>query len=274
MKDQRATPQLGLSGGFMAAWWAEVLKARRSKLPWVTALALVLATGVGGLFMYIQQDPARARSLGLLGTKAQLTAGTADWPSYFALLAQVIAVGGLLVFGLVVVWVFGREFTDRTVKDLLALPTSREAVVVAKFALSAVWCLLLGAQTYALGLMIGAFLDLPGWAAGAATQGLLRLLVTTVLTIVLTWPFALAASVGRGYLVGVGCMFAALFVAQVTATLGYGQYVPWSVPSLYSGLAGVGRATPGPTGFTLVALTGLIAVVGTCLWWRRADHTT
>ncbi|GLY44494.1 hypothetical protein Amsp01_105170 [Amycolatopsis sp. NBRC 101858] len=114
-----------------AAVWAEVLKARRSRLPWTTGLAFTIAAGFGGLVMFILQDVRRARALGLLGTKAALTGGTADWPGYFALLAQTIAVAGTLLFGLVVVWVFGREFSQNTAKDLLALPTPRAAIVAA-----------------------------------------------------------------------------------------------------------------------------------------------
>jgi hypothetical protein len=56
--------------------------------------------------------------MGLIGDKAQLGGGTADWPGYFALLAQTVAVGGVRVFGLIMVWLFGREFSDRTAKDL------------------------------------------------------------------------------------------------------------------------------------------------------------
>src|SRR5438552_1987956 len=112
-----------------AAVWAELLKARRSRLPWLTALAFTIVAVFGGLVMFILQNLDRARSLGLLGTKAALAGGTADWPAYLALLAQSVAVGGFLVFGLVVVWLFGREFSQRTVKDLLALPTPRTTIV-------------------------------------------------------------------------------------------------------------------------------------------------
>ena len=62
-----------------------------------------------------------------------MMAGVADWPTYLDLLAQSIAVGGLILFSLIGSWVFGREFVDRTVKDLLALPTARSAIVAAKF---------------------------------------------------------------------------------------------------------------------------------------------
>ena len=72
----------------------EALKARRSRLPWLSAAAFAVATLVGAMFMFILQDLDRARSMGLLGTKAALTGGTADWPGYFSLLAQTTAVGG------------------------------------------------------------------------------------------------------------------------------------------------------------------------------------
>jgi len=101
-------------GEIAAALWAELLKVRRSKVPWVSFVAFTMAGLVGGFFMFVLQDPDRARSLGLLGAKAQFTGGAADWAGYFALIAQIAAVGGLLVFGVVIIWLFGREFSDRT----------------------------------------------------------------------------------------------------------------------------------------------------------------
>ena len=75
--------------------------------------------------MIILKDPEAARSMGLISTKAQLAAGVADWPAFFGMLAQAIAIGGAIVFAILTAWVFGREFSDRTAKELLALPTSR-----------------------------------------------------------------------------------------------------------------------------------------------------
>jgi ABC-2 type transport system permease protein len=251
----------------------ELLKVRRSRLPWVTVVAFTIVAGVGGLFMFILQDPGRARALGLLGAKASLSGGTADWPGYFALLAQAVAVGGGLIYGLVVIWLFGREFADRTVKDLLALPTSRGAVVGAKFVVAAGWCLLLAVQVYLLGLLIGAALHLPGWSVMTAAVALGRLLVTAAMAVSLATPLGLAASVGRGYLAAVAVMFAAVFAAQVIAVLGYGRWFPWSVPAIYSGAGGPDQPPPGPVGYSLVVLVGVAAVAGTGAWWRHADQT-
>ncbi|NUT48863.1 MAG: ABC transporter permease subunit, partial [Saccharothrix sp.] len=219
----------------------EALKARRSRMPWVTALAFAVAALVGGLFMFVLQDQQRAHALGLLGTKAALVGGDADWPGYLALLAQTTAVGGTVVFGLVLVWLFGREFAHHTVKDLLALPTPRTAVVTAKFAVAFAWCLALAAQLAALGLVIGAVLRLPGWTTGVVLGGLVKVAVTAVLTAAVMTPVALAASAGRGYLPGFGAVLCTVFLAQIVAALGHGHLFPWSVPTLFSGVAGTDR---------------------------------
>ena len=72
----------------VAACWTESLKARRSLVPRVTAVGFGLAPLVGGLFMFIVAEPERARSMGLLAAKAQLSGATADWPGYFGLLGK------------------------------------------------------------------------------------------------------------------------------------------------------------------------------------------
>ncbi|GAA3624360.1 ABC transporter permease [Nonomuraea rosea] len=255
------------------ALWAELLKVRRSRLPWITALAFTVAALVCGMFMFILADPARARALGLLGGKAQLSGASADWPGYLALLAQAGAVGGGGVYGLIAIWLFGREFSDHTATDLLALPTSRTAVVAAKFAVAAVWALLLAVLLAGLGLLIGSLLGLPAWSAPAAATGLAHILAAAMLAALASAPLALAASVGRGYLAAVGVLFGLVFCAQVIAALGYGAYFPWSVPGLYAGIAGAGQDPPGLLGLLLVAATGVVGVVTTAVWWNRADHT-
>ncbi|MEU6721156.1 ABC transporter permease [Nonomuraea sp. NPDC046802] len=255
------------------ALWAELLKVRRSRLPWITALAFTVAALVCGMFMFILADPARARALGLLGGKAQLSGASADWPGYLALLAQAVAVGGLGVYGLIAIWLFGREFSDHTATDLLALPTSRTAVVAAKFTVAALWALLLAVLLAGLGLLIGVLLGLPAWSAPAVFDGLSRILAAAALAALTTTPLALAASVGRGYLAAVGVLFGIIFVSQIVAALGYGAVFPWSVPGLYAGIAGAGQDPPGPLGLLLVAAIGAAGVTSTAAWWNRANHT-
>src|SRR4030095_8125303 len=124
---------------FQSALWAETLKARRSKVPLLAGLGFTLAPLVDGLLMFIMKDPERAREMGLLSVKAQMAMSTAEWGTFFGVLSQAVAIGGQIVFAIVTAWIFGREFSDHTAKDLMALPTSRENIVAAKLVVISGW---------------------------------------------------------------------------------------------------------------------------------------
>lgn len=258
--------------GFGAALWAETLKARRSPVAWLASAGLLLLPAVGGLFMIILRDPNAARDMGLISAKAQLTAGSADWPSLFGILSQGLAVGGSIVFALITAWVFGREFSDRTAKELLAVPTGRGAVVAAKFVLVAVWVAGLAALVFVAGLGVGSALSLPGWSSDVAGAALGTLAVTTGLSILLLAWVAFFAGAGHGYLPPLGWAFLTTALAQIAVVMGWGDRFPWAVPALLSDLAGPSQGLLGPHSYALVAATGLLGLWATFTWWRRADH--
>jgi ABC-2 type transport system permease protein len=264
-------------GEIAPALWVELQKVRRSKTLWITALAFSLLTFIGGLFMFILKDPELAHRLGIVGAKAQIFGGSADWPSFFNLVLLLVSVGGLVIFGFIFVWIFGREFSDKTVYDMLSLPTSRVTIVIAKIITAAYWSVALILLVFILMLGIGAMLQLPGWSAATVLTGLERMLVTGSLTILLCISFALVASIARGYLPAVGCIFLVLLLGEVFNTLGYGQYFPWAIPALYSGAATAltgEAATPlGLVSYILVGVVSIVSLVITGTWWRYADQT-
>lgn len=252
----------------MQATWVELFKARRSKMPLLTGLGFLMIPFVGGFFMIVLKDPELAKQAGLISAKAQMLAGVADWPTYLSLLAQATAVGGLILFSLIGSWVFGREFSDRTVKDLLALPTPRTAIVAAKFFVIAIWSVALVAIIYLVGLGVGVAVDLPPVAAGVIGQDSAKIVITAALTIVSITPIIFFASAGHGYLPPMGVAILAIFLSQIIAVAGWGEYFPWSIPALYSQGDDLGMIS-----FVIVAVTGIVGVVATFAWWQRADQT-
>lgn len=258
---------------FSSAIWAETLKMRRSKVPLFTALGFSIAPLVGGLFMVILKDPEAARSMGLISAKAQLVAGVADWPAYFNILAQAVAVGGAILFAIVTAWVFGREFSDHTAKELLALPTSREAIVGAKFIVIGVWTTLLSLFIFLLGLIVGGLVDIPGWSTQLLITAFGDVIGSAALTIALLPFVALLASVGRGYLPSFGWTILSVALAQIAAVTGWGDWFPWSIPALFSGAAGPRADLMGTHSYIIVILASLIGLAATFYWWRNADQT-
>lgn len=254
---------------YRAALGAEILKARRSKVPALTLVAVTAAGGVAGLFMVITLDPERAQRLGLLRQKAQLTGLTADWTGLLSFLAQLVAVGDLLLFAFITTWVFGREAAEGTLRYLLALPVPRSSVVLAKFTVVTCWAALTDLWLAGVTLLLGRLLELPGGGPHVVLTGLAHAGVAAALMLLATTPVALIASAGRGYLAPLASAIVALVVAQVAAALGWGALVPWSVPAVAAGLA-PGTAL-GPSGVTVAALTGVGGVLGTLAWWRGAN---
>jgi hypothetical protein len=94
------------------------------------------------------------------------------------------------------------------------------------------------AVIFVIGLLVGNAVGLPGWSTGLLWLGALNLFLTALLTLALMPPVVLVASAGRGYLPRMGWMFLTIFLAQILAATGWGAWFPWSVPPLFSGLAG------------------------------------
>ena len=258
---------------FRQALWVELLKARRSRMPLLTALGFALAPLAGGFFMIVLKDPALARRMGMISAKAQIVAGSADWPTYLSLLAQATALGGFMLFSLIAAWVFGREYSDHTIKDLLALPTPRRSIVLAKFVVFALWALLLTLEVYLLGLLVGMLVGLPPASAAVMIEGSVTLAGTAALTILIASPVAFFAGVGRGYLAPMGAAILLLILAQVVAAAGWGEYFPWAIPALHAGMAGPELGQMGPVSYALVLTTALAGIAATLVWWEWADQT-
>jgi ABC-2 type transport system permease protein len=219
--------------------------------------------------IFVARNPEVSAQLGLVSAKANLLAYSAtDWPAYLKLQSQVIAAGGFFFSVLAIAWVFGREFADGTLKDMLAVPVPRSKIVVAKFGVAVAWSAVTTVVVLISGLVVGALLRLPGGSAGSILAGVLGISIAAGLAIVTVLPFALFASVGRGYLLPLGAAVLTLMAANLVALLGWGAYFPWAVPLLFA----MGKDTLPPVSYAIVLLTGALGVVATDLWWRSADQ--
>ena len=250
--------------------WVEMRKALRSKMPLGTVLgSLFMPLGIGFL-IFVSRNPDISQKLGLISAKANLMAYSAtDWPTYLGLSGMIIAAGGFLLFLLIISWVFGREFTDRTLKDMLAVPVLRSSILLAKFIVVAVWSAGLTIVIFIASLITGALIQLPGGSLSVVLHGSAVALISSGLAIMVVLPFALLASVGRGYLLPIGVAILASMMTQVVSLIGWGDYFPWAVPGLFA----QGKGSLPPISYVIVLLTGLAGMIGTYLWWMRADQS-
>jgi ABC-2 type transport system permease protein len=252
---------------------AEILKVRHASILWITALAFGLGPLMGAIFMLMMKDPAAFEASGTLGTKAQLMNFTADWASYFNILNQALAVGGVLVFGFVISWIFGREYVEDTAKDLLALPSSRTSILKAKFMVYLIWCLGLTLLNLLLCLLIGSLIDLPGFTFDLLIDEIAVYFLTAFLTLLLGAPLAWMAVWSKGYLAPLGLVVLVLVLAQIVAATGYGHYFPWAIPGMFSGAGGDYREKLDFFSYSSLFLTGLLGYGAAWWYWKYADQT-
>jgi ABC-2 type transport system permease protein len=258
---------------FHSALWAETLKVLRSKVILFTVIAFSLIPLAGGLFLIILKDPEAAKSMGLISMKAQIAVGAADWSSFFNLLTQAVAAGGMILFSIIPIWVFGREFSEHTVKELLSLPTSREVIVSAKFVVTFVWALILTLFLFVVGLIVGALVVIPGWSTELLRTAYTDMMAGAVIALAMMPFVAFFSSLGRGYLLPFGWIFLTLFFSQIMARLGWGDWFPWSVPALFAGMVGPRAEVIGLHSYVMVILAAIIGFAATYYWWRSADQT-
>ena len=256
-----------------AAFIVEILKIRKSKIFGFSILFFLFVSFMMGLLFFVQKHPEIASKLGMIGTKASiLRLGKADWPTYLGLLTQGLAGIGLVGFGFVTTWVFGREYSDHTVKDILALPVSRSYIVLSKFTVIVLWCILLTIFYFIFGLIAGKLIDIPGWSGDLVSEYEHIFTITSLLTILLCTPVAFFASYSRGYMLPIGFVILTMIVANFTGLVGLGPYFPWAIPGLYCVPNGTDGMQLSVASYIILFITSIAGLAGTLAWWRFADQ--
>jgi ABC-2 type transport system permease protein len=249
--------------------WVEWRKAVSSKIPLWTAICSIFMPLAIAFLIFAARNPEISQKLGLISVKANLVAySSTNWSSYLGLTGMIIAAGGFFLFVLAVSWIFGREFADGTVKDMLAVPVQRSSILLAKLIVAAIWFILLTIVILIVSLIMGAVINLPGGSFDTILQSIFLVLITDCLVIAVSLPFALVASAGRGYILPLGLAVLTLILTNVVAIAGWGDYFPWAIPGIFA----QGKNTLTPVSYLIAVLTGLAGMAGTYFWWKYADQ--
>ena len=249
--------------------WIEARKAVRSKMPlWTTLGSLFMPLGIAFL-IFVARNPEITKRLGLVSAKANLMAYSAtDWKSYLVLFAEIISAGGFFFFIISVSWVFGREFTDGTLKDMLAVPVRRSTILLAKFIVVVAWCAGMAIIMLLFGLIVGILVQLPGGSLEVILAGSIVDIITIGLIIAVVLPFAFFAGLGRGYLLPIALAVLMVITANLVMALGWADYFPWAVPTLFA----QDSSSLTPASYAVVFITCLVGMIATYLWWKYADQ--
>ena len=239
----------------------ELAKLVHATVVRVTTAAIVLGISLICSTMLLAvhtSDPQLAAKLGPL-------IDPGGWTGYFMVAVQVTGAAGYVGYGVVLSWLFSREFAEGTISGLFAIPVSRATIATAKLIVYLVWGLVTSAALL-LALIVLGFAAGLGSMPTDAVPAMGRELGLSVFTVVLATPAAWAATLGRSVLAGIGTTIAILITSQVSVIAGAGGWFPFSAPALWAISTGI---TVTPFQLTLVIPVVAAAVALTVQSWQR-----
>ncbi|MBP7506248.1 MAG: ABC transporter permease [Prolixibacteraceae bacterium] len=256
-----------------AALWVEILKVRKSKVFWISVIFFCFIPMALALMIFVQKYPEIAAKLGMIGEKAELMKlGEPVWSNFFNLINMFLSAVGLIGFGFITSWIFGQEYSDKTLKDVLALPVSRGYIVTAKLITALIWSVILSAVFFILSLLMGKIVGISDWSAEIFRESLTIFIIIMLLTIMLCTPIAFLSSWSRGILFPIGFIILTMILSNFTGLVGLSPYFPWSIPGLFSMPVSSGGNGHLTTSLIILFSTSAAGYLATILWWKYADH--
>ncbi|WP_329474895.1 ABC transporter permease [Kribbella sp. NBC_01484] len=192
------------------------------------------------------------------------------WAGYITVAIQVTGAAGFVGYGVVLSWLFSREFADGTITGLFAIPVSRPTIAAAKLVVYLAWGLVTAAALLFTLIVLGLASGL-GAIPADVVPSMARQFGLSVFTIVLATPAAWAATLGRSVLAGIGTTIAILVLSQVSVISGAGGWFPFAAPALWAINSDI---TVTPVQLTLVLPVVAVSVALTLSSWRhlQLDH--
>ncbi|MDR2376393.1 MAG: ABC transporter permease [Treponema sp.] len=220
---------------------AELLKIFKSKILLITGLAFVLFTPI-------------------------MIIGSGFSPS------QALYVEGSFCFSILAAWMFGREFVQKTVTELLVFPAARSTIVFAKIIALTISVLMLSIGQFVLSWVLTLVTGMGGWALEPVMHDLARQGILTVMLLALCMPIFFLGICSRGYFMPVAVSIAAILYVNINgSSLPFAIDIPWSIPIVYTMRDDL--ATIRPLDIVVLVSVGLGSILASLAWWLYADYS-
>lgn len=181
----------------------------------------------------------------------------------------------ILIFGLVVYTVFtaflySREYTENTLKMILTIPVSRHALLISKFIVLLIWCVLLSVLSWIFCLIISCICGAAGFSIVVLAKSLWEnIYATTILVFTLT-PLIYLSILTKGIVVPVITSATILMVNAALSNESYASLFPWSASYLLA-TKGLDPAYPKEIVIAILIFTSVAGMVLSFWYFEKND---
>jgi ABC-2 type transport system permease protein len=194
-------------------------------------------------------------------------AADVSWALYLADILHTFTALLVIGFAFTTCWVFGREYTDKTINDLLVKPVSKLSIAFSKFIAILLWNSLLTILMFTVVVLIGSYIGLVGGTVAFILNYFFMFMATSLLTMFVSTISSFMANAFKGYLAPIGLIFVIVLIINVVDNLGLNVYIPWTIPGLL-----LSDGVLSPISILILAITGTAGFSGTVAWWRFAEQ--
>lgn len=106
---------------------------------------------------------------------------------------------GVPLYGVVTTYLFNREYTENTLKNILTIPVSRVSFIMSKTLLLFMWIMMLTVTAWGITLVLGLLTQFNGINISVLTESLKQFIIGGLLLFILSSPIILLTLVMKNY---------------------------------------------------------------------------
>ncbi|HDX9580439.1 TPA: ABC transporter permease [Bacillus pseudomycoides] len=238
--------------------YTELLKLKRSNMFLVSIIGAAVAPFMIILAFYIEMK-----------TKPSATPASFD-VLFLNVNMYIIVFMGVLLYGVVTAYLFNREYTENTLKNLLTIPVSRFHFIMSKFILLFIWIMALTTFAWGLTLLFGLLGGFPGLSIPLAFQFLVKFLLGGGFLFILSSPTVLLTLVMKTYVPPIILTIVVAMVNVLTASSEHKDLFPWTA-ALDIVNNELQPTYPPEYSYVIIAATAIIGFITTLLYFKKVD---
>ncbi|BFH60119.1 ABC transporter permease [Paenibacillus azoreducens] len=237
--------------------YTELLKLKRAKMFMVSLIGAAAAP-----FMIF---------IGYLGYKAKNPDKSVMFSEVWSQtnLYTILLIGTLL-YGVITTYLFNREYTEDTLKNLLTIPVPKSSLIVSKLVLLFFWIMILTFTSWSLILILGLFAQYEGLSAGVIVLSLKKFFVGGSLLFLLSTPTMFVAFLFKNFVPTI--IFTAVITMGNVALANHDDKAifPWSAAHVIAE-NGFVPAYPPFYSYVSIIATSIIGLLATMAYFKKTD---
>lgn len=177
---------------------------------------------------------------------------------------------GIPLYGVATTYLFNREYTENTLKNLLTIPVSRMGFIISKTLLLFMWIMMLSIIAWILTLSLGLLTQFDGLSSSLLLDSLKQFSTGGILLFILSTPIILVTLVMKNY---VPTIIFTVVITLINVMAGNSEHrglFPWAAAGDISNHT-LPPTYPPEYSYIAIAATALIGFVSMIIYFKKAD---